>query len=520
MIRQIVRTPVRFSGKEDVVVLPLFQGERRLGGPGKKLDVLCRSGISDYIRKSRFSLEAGETALVGFAFEKAPNHVLLVGLGKRGAAAPLRMMQAGASASMAVGSRGFRSCHLLADSLLGLEREEENLRAFLKGFLLGRYSFSVKSTPPSTRGMRKLVVASDHPKRVTRAIQMSRLVSHFACYTRDLVNRPGEDMTPARMAEEAGALAHEHGLECRVMRRAEIAKLGMGALLGVARGSAEEPCFITLRYNRGASARRGVPLVCLVGKGVTFDSGGLSIKPWQNMSEMKGDMAGGAVVMSVIAAASRLALPAEIVGLIPCVENMPDGTALKPGDVVKTHSGKTIEVISTDAEGRLILADAIAYSLRFNPHMIVDIATLTGSVSIALGTRIAGVVGNDQRLIDELVAAGDSTGEPVWPLPLDDHFREMIKGDISDYKNFAGKDGATITAAALLGEFVGGTPWVHVDIAGTFWSQDSKASYRTKGATGYGVDLLLRFLEVIASKTKDEPEGGHRPGSRRRANAG
>jgi leucyl aminopeptidase len=282
------------------------------------------------------------------------------------------------------------------------------------------------------------------------------------------------------------------------MGRREIARLGMGGLIGVSRGSALEPRFVTLHYNKGASSRRGLPLVCLVGKGVTFDSGGLSIKPWQNMHEMKGDMAGGAVVMNAVAAASRLGFDLEIVALVPCVENMPDGTALRPGDVLTTHSGKTIEVLSTDAEGRLILADALSYAQRFDPDLIVDVATLTGSVVIALGTRIAGVMGNDRALIDRLIAAGESAGERLWPLPLDDQFKEMIKGDVADFKNFAGKDGGTITAAALLGEFVGRTPWVHIDIAGTFWSQDSKAPHRVKGATGYGVDLMLRFLESLS----------------------
>jgi leucyl aminopeptidase len=282
------------------------------------------------------------------------------------------------------------------------------------------------------------------------------------------------------------------------MGRREIEKLGMGAVIGVSKGSANDPCFIELRYNRGAKDRAGVPRVCLVGKGVTFDSGGISIKPWQNMNEMKGDMAGGAVVMGAMAAASRLRLPVEIVGLIPCVENMPDGTALRPGDVVVTHSGKTIEVISTDAEGRLILADALAYSLRYKPDVILDVATLTGSVSIALGTRIAGAVGNNQRLVDLLVAAGRDAGEPVWQLPLHESFADMIKGDISDYKNFAGRDGSTITAAALLAEFVGDTPWVHIDIAGTSWTQDTTIPYQIKGATGYGVDLSVRFLGLLA----------------------
>jgi leucyl aminopeptidase len=202
--------------------------------------------------------------------------------------------------------------------------------------------------------------------------------------------------------------------------------------------------------------------------------------------------------MSSIAAAARLKIPVEIVALIPCVENMPSGTAFRPGDIITTYSGKTIEIISTDAEGRLILSDALTYSLEFEPDVVVDYATLTGAVVIALGTRIAGVMGNEDAYMADMIEAGKAAGEPVWELPLDKAFSASVRGDISDYKNYSGRDGSTSTAAALLGEFVGKTPWVHVDIAGTFWSETGKVPYHTKGATGYGVDLTLRFLERVA----------------------
>ena len=216
------------------------------------------------------------------------------------------------------------------------------------------------------------------------------------------------------------------------------------------------------------------------------------------MNEMKGDMAGGAVVACSIAAAAKLKLPVEIVGLIPCVENLLDGRSFRPGDIITTYSGKTIEILSTDAEGRVILADALAYAGEFSPDVIIDYATLTGAVVVALGTRIAGIMGNSQSNMDLLLRAGEQSGEPVWQLPLDRRFSEMVKGDISDYKNYSGRDGSSITAAALLGEFVDGTPWVHVDIAGTFWSESGAVPYHTKGATGYGVDLTLRYLERVA----------------------
>jgi leucyl aminopeptidase len=321
-----------------------------------------------------------------------------------------------------------------------------------------------------------------------------------AAHVRDLVNRPANDLTPGKMASEAKALADELGLYCRILNRKDLQRLGMGAILGIGEGSREDPALITMHYNKGMSSRTKCPKVCFVGKGVTFDSGGISLKPWQNMNEMKGDMAGGAVVMHTLAAVSRQNIPVELIGIIPCVENMPSGSAIRPGDVITTYSGKTIEVISTDAEGRLILADALTYALEFKPDLVLDIATLTGSVIIALGTHIAGIVGNNQEYIDKLLEAGKRTGEGVWQLPLDDSFKQSVKGDISDLKNFAGRGGGTITAAALLGEFVGSTPWVHIDIAGTSWSSDGKISYQQKGATGFGVDLTLRFLESIVAE--------------------
>ncbi len=499
MIRNVTRVPIRFTGDEDVVILPLFQGSRELKGPAKKLDVLCRSGISNYIKTVGFKPRIDETALIAFQLPKAPHHVLLLGLGDKKSMTPGRMANAAGNASKAVKTRGFRSCHILFDVFTELVDCEELSRAFLKGFLLAQYSFSLKSKRSAKTTIGKAVILSDEARKTAEAIKTSRIVVNWTSYVRDLVNRPADDLTPERMGQEAEALSEKHGLKCRIMKRKELEKLKMGAVLSVARGSREEPRFITIHYNEGAASRNGCPKVCLVGKGVTFDSGGLSIKPWQSMNEMKGDMAGGAVVMGVLAAASQFKLPLEIIGLIPCVENMPDGTAFRPGDVITTYSGKTIEIISTDAEGRLILADALAYSREFKPDVVVDLATLTGSVIIALGTRIAGVVGTNQDYVDRLVAAGNAAGERVWQLPLDESFSESIKGDISDFKNFSGRDGSTITAAALLHEFVGKTPWIHVDIAGTFWAQDAKVSYQTKGATGYGVDLTLRFLDLIAS---------------------
>jgi leucyl aminopeptidase len=489
MIR-ITRSTPKITGKEEVVVLPILEGQKRLSGLAKKLDVLCRSAVNRSIIKGHFTGKSGSTLLLANHLPKAPAHVLLLGIGRQKNLSGEVVARAAGAASKLLASSGFKTCHIAfsdesRDALLG-----EFLHAFLKGFSLAQYRFMLSNKRDRGGRLRSATLLADGSRTVNAAIRYARLVAEHTEKVRDLVNTPGDRMTPARLASEARALAKAHGLRCRVMGLRDLQRLEMGAVLGVAQGSREEPRFITLHYNKG---RAKLPRICLVGKGVTFDSGGISIKPWMDMNEMKGDMAGGAVVIHAVAAAAREKLPVELVGLVPCVENMPSGSAFRPGDVVTTYSGKTIEVLSTDAEGRLILADALTYAGEFKPDVIVDFATLTGAVIIALGHRIAGAMGNSQEHIDRLVEAGRLAGEPVWQLPLDDLFAESIKGDISDYKNYGGRDASTITAASLLAEFVGNTPWVHVDIAGTFWS-GGKVSYQPKGATGYGVDLTLRFL--------------------------
>ncbi|MFQ5511764.1 MAG: leucyl aminopeptidase [Candidatus Krumholzibacteriia bacterium] len=496
MINRIVRVKPEFTGKEDVVVLPLHSGDKKPAGAARKLDVLCRSAISRTLGSGHFKGEPGETLLLALHLPKAPDHVLLLGLGPTRAANPERMARAGGAASRVLKKHRFTTVHLLAADALE-DAPDERLHPFLKGFLLAQYRFFLGQTNTKAVGIKRLELMAGDGKAVSNAIRRARMVSEHNEKVRDLVNLPANVLTPLRLAAEARTLAKDHGLTCRILGRRELEKMKMGAVLGVAQGSNEEPRFICLHYNKGKSTRGRV---CLVGKAVTFDTGGISIKPWQHMDEMKGDMAGGALVLSVIGAAARMKLPLEIIALVPAVENMPSGNAFRPGDVITTYSGKTIEVLSTDAEGRLILSDALAYATEFKPDLIVDFATLTGAVVVALGTHIAGVMGNSQSHIDRLIDAGAMAGEQVWQLPLDEFFSESVKGEISDYKNYSGRDGSTITAAALLREFVGKTPWVHVDIAGTFWSDSGKVPYHAKGATGYGVDLALRFLQSLAER--------------------
>jgi leucyl aminopeptidase len=500
MIKSVTVRSGGVTGKEDVVILPIAKDTRKLTGAARALDRAFKNAVSHYLQKGMFSADAGETLLVGLGFPKSPSHVLILGLGERGKLTPESIADIGGSASKALAKNKFKSASLQVADVVPGRDQEGFVRSFVKGFALAQYKFSLNQKSPKPSTLHRLTVLADENQRnIAGGARRAQVAAEYAVKARDMVNTPANLFTPSVLSGQAKAVAKEHSLTCRVMGPTELKKAKMGGILAVAEGSRENPRLIVMEHNR---SRKHLPQVCLVGKGVTFDSGGISLKQWSGMHEMKGDMAGAAVAINAIAAASRLDLPLRIVAVVPAVENMPDGSALRPGDVVTTYSGKTVEVLTTDAEGRLILADAISYVRRhFDPVVTVDFATLTGAVLIALGARIAGVMGNTQLEIDRLVAAGAKVGEPAWQFPLDDHFYKLVKGDISDYKNYSGRDGSLITAAALLGEFAGEDPWIHVDIAGTYWSDGGGASYHSKGATGYGVDLALQFLEDLAASS-------------------
>jgi leucyl aminopeptidase len=305
---------------------------------------------------------------------------------------------------------------------------------------------------------------------------------------RELQMLPGNQCTPTHLGTVALDLGKRHGFKVTVLDKAAIEKEGMGALMAVAQGSAEEPRFMVLEY----AGAPGAP-VMLVGKGVTFDTGGISIKPAPNMEEMKYDMSGAAAVLGTFEVLGRLKPKVHVIGLVPSTENMPSGTAVKPGDVIRSHLGKTIEIVNTDAEGRLILADALSYGRRFGPSCAIDIATLTGAIVVALGHTATGLFGFDEKLVEEVRAAGDRADERAWPMPLWDEYRELNKSDIADVKNSGGRPGSSISAGWFLREFVEGFPWVHLDIAGTAYTEREEPS-RAKGPTGVGVRLFSEFV--------------------------
>jgi leucyl aminopeptidase len=372
------------------------------------------------------------------------------------------------------------------------------LGAIAEGFLLAGYRFDGYRSETRPPRVEALILASDRlakPNATRPVLDGVASVSAAVFAARDLVNEPPSVGTPRFLAEHARRLAASSPtLTAEIWDTKRIAKEGLVGLQAVARGSAEEPRFVTLRHaGRGATKR-----IALVGKGVTFDSGGLSLKPAKSMETMKYDMAGGAAVLSAVAAAAALELPVDVTAYVPATENLPGGRAQKPGDVIRYANGRTVEVLNTDAEGRLVLADALLVAGRDRPDAIVDLATLTGAARIALGSLYACLLANDQALADALLAAGRTSGEPCWQLPLVREYRDDLKSPVADLKNVGGGDAGTIIGALFLAEFVGTTPWAHLDIAGPAFA-DRELPLASRGATGYGVRLLVDYLRGAAA---------------------
>jgi len=497
VIRSVVVRAAKGRVSEDAAVFLAYRETKRLSPVASRLDGTFDGAAAALLASGTFRGERGETRTVSLKRGRRFVHAVLVGLGARAQSNAENVADALGFAGRALQSLRVDTAAIVVDEAIAKEAAISIAlfaHAATKGFILATHDPTVSKTSSS---IRRLAILSYLP---TRTISAPVRRAHTACdligRVRDWVNEPANLMGPARLADACRKLCAEFEVGCRVWNRADIERARMGAVLAVASGSREEPRFVVAHYNL---EKKSLPLVCLVGKGVTFDSGGISIKPWEKMHEMKGDMAGGAAVVAAIAAAASLELPIRVVALVPCVENMPGGAALRPGDVLTTCSGKTIEVLTTDAEGRLILADAVAYArAHYRPDVIVDVATLTGGVVVALGTRVAGMLGTSETHLDAMRSAGERAGEPVWALPLDEHYFAMVKGEISDYKNYAGRNASPITGGAMIGAFAESTPWVHIDIAGTAWNEGVGPSYQTRGATGYGVDLLLRFLEIVA----------------------
>ncbi|MEG6586429.1 leucyl aminopeptidase [Dendrosporobacter sp. 1207_IL3150] len=363
----------------------------------------------------------------------------------------------------------------------------------VEGMILGHYKFLYyKTTKTNNTDITKFTIIntqSNENELMNQALENSKIIAESVNFARDLVNHPACYITPTKLAKYAAEIADEDNLDLSILDRSHMKQLGLDALLAVAQGSTENPQLIVLKYTGDETSKE---FIAYVGKGVTFDSGGISLKPSERMGEMKGDMAGGAAVLAAMRAIAKLKPMANIIAVIPCVENMPSGCALKPGDVIKSMAGYTIEIITTDAEGRLLLADAITYCKKLGATKIVDVATLTGACVVALGSVASGVITNNEAWCNQILKSASCCGEKMWQLPAYDEYKEQIKSDIADLKNSGGRMAGAITAGLFLEKFADNTPWAHIDIAGTSDIESDKG-YNVKGATGAAVRTLIHL---------------------------
>jgi leucyl aminopeptidase len=427
-------------------------------------------------------------------YPEQPRKALVVGLGDRNEFEPERARVAGAVAARKAGAHEASSLAIAGPDAVD---PKALATAAVEGAILASYRFdrfkSKKDDEDSDDHLEEITVVAD--SEISEAVEASRVAAEAENFARELQDLPSNVVTPSYLAGRANAIAEEHGnVTCEVMGRDEIKEKGMGGLTAVSQGTAEEPQLIVLRYQGGGEETLG-----LVGKGVTFDSGGISIKPAASMHEMKMDMSGAAAVLEAVSAIAKLEIPIDLIAVIPSTENMPSGTAVKPGDIITQLNGKTVEVNNTDAEGRLILADALAYSVELGADRIVDLATLTGAVLIALGSTYAALISNDDAFAAQVQSAAERTGELAWRLPLHPEYKDLTKGTDADLTNASAKRKAgTIYAGSFLEEFVDGKPWVHLDIAGTAW--DVGREYVGKGPPGYGVRLLVDLARSLGDR--------------------
>jgi leucyl aminopeptidase len=470
-----------------------FEFPEPLEGVIHELDSEWKGFISTLMKQGDFKGELSQCRLLYTHGALTTQRVVLTGLGKREEFDLEKWRVASSKAGQFIRDLGMKRFAFPIKKFNGFS-EKELAESFVTGIILGVYQFNELKTleRDKIKEIEEVIIlgeTSEEIQTIGEGLRAGKIISEAVCMARDLVNGPSNHITPTVMAEKARQIAKEHAMEVEVLEVNQAEALGMGAFVAVAKGSQEPGKFIILEYNKG----KDLDTIALVGKGITFDSGGISIKPAERMELMKGDMSGAAAVLAVMKIASQLQLPYHLVGIMPATENLPSGKAYKPGDVLKTLSGQTVEVISTDAEGRLILSDALTYSLRFQPKAVVDLATLTGAVVIALGDYVIGLFGNDETLLKRVEEASSETGEKVWRLPLWEEYFDYLKSDVADFRNVGTRSAGAIIGGIFLSRFVKKTPWVHLDIAGPAYIEKERP-YLPKGGTGIGIRLVVQML--------------------------
>ena len=477
-------------------------GTRRLSNSARRIERASDGALSRWLGLSGFRGEAGKTLLLNDIAGCQAKRVLVVGCGKSKTMSEAEFRRAIGAAMEAIGAAGVRRATSYLDEVpVANHTRYWAARQSVETALESGYRFDRCKSDASKPGARlkvlSIAVDDDDPESVSGALEDGAAIARGVRLAKDLGNLPGNICTPSFLAEEARQLAARHdAVETTVRDETELERLGMGSLLSVTRGSREPACLIDIQY-RGASPSRA-PTV-LLGKGVTFDSGGISIKPSGAMDEMKFDMCGAAAAFGAVEAAAALGLPMNVIALVPATENLPGGSATKPGDIVTSMSGQTIEILNTDAEGRLILCDALTFASRFKPEVVIDIATLTGACVIALGSPASGLFCNDSALTQSLLGAGEYAGDRAWPMPLWPEYAEALKSNFADVANVGGREAGAVTAAMFLARFAENFRWAHLDVAGTAWR-----SGKQKGATGRPVRLLVQYLLDRCRDTREE----------------
>ncbi|HXF80493.1 MAG TPA: leucyl aminopeptidase [Usitatibacter sp.] len=472
------------------VVVGVFEG-RKLSASAQALDSASRKYVSEVLRRGDHEGKAGTTLLLQKVPHVPAERVLLVGLGRERAFAEAAYRGALAATARALKGTGAAEATVCLTEL-NVKGRDMAWKVEQAAIVLseGTYRFDrMKSKPAAaSKALRKatLLAGRGDIAAAGQGLARGEAIAAGMALAKDLGNLPGNICTPTYLAQQAVELGKASGLKVQILEKKDIEKLGMGSFLAVAQGSVQPPKLIVMEYNGG---KRDAAPVALVGKGITFDTGGISIKPAAEMDEMKYDMCGAASVFGTMKAVAAMKLPINVVGVVPATENMPDGNAIKPGDIVTTMSGQTVEILNTDAEGRLILCDALTYVEKYKPAAVIDIATLTGAMVIALGHIATGMFSNDDALASEVLAAGDAAWDRAWHMPLWDDYQEMLKSNFADFPNIATRAGGSITAACFLARFTKSYPWAHLDVAGTAWKSGAE-----KGATGRPVALLSQFL--------------------------
>ncbi|CAN5628091.1 leucyl aminopeptidase [soil metagenome] len=481
----------------EALAVAVFKGEKGTSGVLKDLDKLTGGLVAEVIRSEEFKGDGGQTALIRFAAKgnvKA-TRLVLVGVGDKAEYSSCSVATLSGTATRYLSKRNVKSFALLARSDAGAVEVAQNA---VQGVITSQFEIDkYKTKDKKDKAITSFVLCVDDakPADLKNGIARGQAIGDSMNLTRDLANEPANILPPAEMAKRAADMAKEVGLKCEILDEAKMTKMGMGSLMSVSYGSAQPAKLIVLRYTPTKSTAKKGEMLALVGKGITFDTGGISLKPGENMDAMKYDMSGGATVIGTMRAIALLKPTVPVIGVVAAVENMPDGAASRPSDVVTAMNGKTIEILNTDAEGRLVLADAVAYAEKQGATSIIDMATLTGAVIVALGDQNTGIMGNDQGLVDEIIACGKENAEGFWQLPVSAEYSKQIRSDIADIKNIGprGKAG-TIMGAVFIQEFIDKAKWAHLDIAGTAWA-DNARPHQAKGPTGVAIRTLLNVVE-------------------------